>query len=408
MRLALACLLTTAIVVTTCAVAQDQHASALGHSNENAITPVSGISWIHHLNRPFEVTAMGKTGHLGPPPSIEGDSSTTGLAIVSSGPKALSGEDLYRLNCRGCHGESGQGSPPEINSVINPVRGTSVQLILQRMRSTGMDMSQSEATQLSKQASAALLKRLHEGGENMPSFSYLSDVEVTAVISYLKQLSGVPSAEFKEKAVSESQLRIGELIVRSTCHICHDATGPNPTPQQLQQGAIPPLEALPRRVDASKFVTKVTHGSAVVMGDPPLSYRGRMPVFYYLSGEEVASAYQYLTSYPPERSREPDHLSAAIGGTASGVRPGPSNPGSTGTSSTSKLQEQQPQPGIGLWAVIGLVSVFGFALLLVAGGVAFTFREFKRLASRRGKSETSEPKPNDNSAHLIQVKPFRP
>ena len=30
------------------------------------VTPVSGESWLVHLNRSFNETSMGKTGHLGP------------------------------------------------------------------------------------------------------------------------------------------------------------------------------------------------------------------------------------------------------------------------------------------------------------------------------------------------------
>jgi len=35
------------------------------------------------------------------------------------------------------------------------------------------------------------------------------------------------------------------------------------------------------------------------MGTPPMSYRGRMPVFGQLSEDEAAAAYQYLGAYPP-------------------------------------------------------------------------------------------------------------
>jgi hypothetical protein len=47
------------------------------------------------------------------------------------------------------------------------------------------------------------------------------------------------------------------------------------------------------------FVDKVRRGAAVVMGDVPFHYRGRMPVFSYLRDEEVAAAYLYLSTYPP-------------------------------------------------------------------------------------------------------------
>jgi hypothetical protein len=37
------------------------------------------------------------------------------------------------------------------------------------------------------------------------------------------------------------------------------------------------------------------------MGTPATPYRGRMPVFNYLSHDEAADAYMYLALYPPQR-----------------------------------------------------------------------------------------------------------
>jgi hypothetical protein len=48
------------------------------------------------------------------------------------------------------------------------------------------------------------------------------------------------------------------------------------------------------------FVNKVEHGAPAVMGAPPVFHRGRMPVFYYLTDNEVAAAYKYLHAYPPK------------------------------------------------------------------------------------------------------------
>ena len=90
------------------------------------------------------------------------------------GGVTLHGSDLYRLNCQGCHGESGLGAPPEINSVINPVRATSVSLVVARMKERGMDISYTDASKLAQQSKAALSNRLHKGGENMPAFPQLN------------------------------------------------------------------------------------------------------------------------------------------------------------------------------------------------------------------------------------------
>jgi mono/diheme cytochrome c family protein len=273
---------------------------------DNRVTVVKGESWINHLNTRLDYTSMGRTWSLGPPPSAPGDKSASWQPTLSPGfaskTVTLHGSDVYRLNCRGCHQESGHGAPPEINSVINPVRATSVPVIIGRMKDRGVDMSRADATVLAKQASSAVLQRLHEGGKSMPSFPHLSEAEIRCLIPYLKQLAGVPGAEKEQTVVTQSSsLHIGEQIVKSTCHICHDATGPNPSPEQILKGAIPPLSTLTTRTNMSEFVRKVTRGAPIVMGAPPMLYRGRMSVFYYLSDDEAASAYLYLMFYPPEK-----------------------------------------------------------------------------------------------------------
>ena len=129
-------------------------------SKEVPVTAVTGESWLVHLNRPFDQTSMGKTGHLGPPAPAPGEQAAGWLpasfSVVAPQSVTLHGSDLYRFNCQGCHGESGAGAPPEINSVINPVRATSVALVMERMKATGMDISRAEAASLAQQASAAL------------------------------------------------------------------------------------------------------------------------------------------------------------------------------------------------------------------------------------------------------------
>src|SRR5208283_3905634 len=319
----------------TCAYAQATHASVpeqnAAERKDVPVTIVSGESWLSHLNRPFNETSMGKTGRLGPPPALPGEGTDLwqrGLS-PSTAPQTvtLHGADLYRLNCQGCHGESGQGAPPEINSVINPVRATSVALILERMKTVGMDISRADAAQLAQQSNTALLQRLHNGGQNMPPFPHLNEAEVRSLVAYLKQLASVPGAEREQVAVRESPVRVGEHIVKSTCHTCHSAAGPDPSPQQLLDGAIPPLNTLTARKSRPEFIQKVTHGAPILMGTPPLLHRGRMPVFYYLSEEEVADVYLYLTLYPPSESADPDTVVALSrrDQAAGGGRPSPQN-----------------------------------------------------------------------------------
>ena len=350
------------------------------------VTAVDGESWLNHLHRPFNETSMGKTGRLGPPPANPGEEIPHWQPVSAVGlvPQTvtLHGSDLYRLNCQGCHGESGQGAPPEINSVINPVRATSVALVMARMKTSGMDISRADAVKLAQQSNTALLQRLHNGGENMPPFPHLNEAEVRALFAYLKQLAGVPGAEREQLAVTESPVRVGEHIVKSTCHTCHSATGPDPDPQQIWDGAIPPPSALTTRKRGPEFIQKVTHGAPILMGAQPMLYRGRMPVFYYLSEQEAADVYLYLTLYPPSDSAHPDSMIAlSQQGPAGGGAPPEQKPGSGSfVASNEPLQVRQPNKGTELQTIALFSTVALFVIVLLAGGLGFTVREFKRLS----------------------------
>ena len=275
-------------------------------ANKNIpVTAVEGESWLNHLHRGFSDSSMGKTSHLGPAAPMPGEESVSWRPTLALGfatqTVSFHGSDVYRLNCRGCHEEFGLGAPPEINSIIDPVRATSVPIIMARIKKTGMDMSRADAAVLAQQANASLLKRFHKGGQDMPPFPQLSEAEIRSLFPYLKQLAGIPGAEREQVAIQESPAHLGEQIVKSTCHICHSATGPNPSPQQLLEGAIPPLSTLTTRTSLPEFVRKVTAGAPIVMGVPPMPCRGRMPVFDYLSEDEAANAYLYLMLYPPQQ-----------------------------------------------------------------------------------------------------------
>ena len=268
-----------------------------------SVTAVTGESWIRHNNTKFGETSMGRTWDLGPAPPVSGKEGSFWRLDLSPGYATqivtLHGSDLYRLNCRACHGELGHGAPPEINSVTGPVQATSTAATMERMKKAGREMSRSDATAIAKESKALLRQRLHLGGQHMPPPS-LSQTEIHSLVPYLEQLSEVPGAERNQIAVKESSYRIGEHVVKSICHICHSATGPNPDPTQLLEGAIPPLSTLTTRVSLPEFVRKVTSGSTIALGTPSAPYRGRMPVFPFLSQDEAAAAYQYLILYPPQ------------------------------------------------------------------------------------------------------------
>ena len=277
-----------------------------GWAYGQAITPVQGESWLEHLHRAYDQTSMGRSsGIYGPAAPMPWDwpapvpapnVSKTFMGQTTT----VYGSDLYRMKCRSCHGPLGAGAPPEINSVIDPIRATSASLYVARMKKVGMDVSMRDAAPLARQANQLLMDRLHNGGKDMPRPDpQLSDGELRSLLSYLQQLSGIPGAEKQQVAVRESQLRVGEFIVKSTCHICHSAVGGNPNPRELMEGKIPPLSTLTSRVNLNEFVNKVVAGAPILEGYPAIPVRGHMPVFDYLSADEAANVYLYLLLYPP-------------------------------------------------------------------------------------------------------------
>jgi len=292
--------LTIAVVIF--AGAASLHGQAAG-PEEVAVTAVSGESWIRHLHTTFNDTRMGRTWNLGPAPASAGSQAAVSQLKLSPGytghPVTLHGSDLFRLNCRGCHGERGLGAPPEINSITGPVAATSPATTMERMKKAGRDMSPSDANAIAKDSKALLRQRLHIGGQHMPPPT-LSEAEIRCLVPYLEQLSEVHGTGNQQLTVKESAYRVGEHIVKSTCHVCHNAVGPNPSPSEMLEGAIPPLSTLTSRVTLAEFVRKVTNGAPIMEGVPPTPYRGRMPVYPYLTQDEAAAAYEYLTLYPPQ------------------------------------------------------------------------------------------------------------
>ena len=97
-------------LVLVCALAVSSLAQS-NHTTGNSVTSVEGESWLNHLHRTFEETSMGKTGRLGPAiPSLGEETPDWQPQLTDDSAKltkTLQGADLYRMNCWGCHGESG-------------------------------------------------------------------------------------------------------------------------------------------------------------------------------------------------------------------------------------------------------------------------------------------------------------
>jgi mono/diheme cytochrome c family protein len=182
-------------------------------------------------------------------------------------------------------------------------------LVRQRMEQMGRPINAVFARTLAAASRQDLRKRLATGGERMPAFGHLNDDEVDALVAYLEWLAGVPGAAERQRVVKKPALRVGEHLVKGTCHICHDATGPWPDPEALLDGAIPSLSGISSQRTIHDVLTKVRYGKPVVMGRVQMAYRGRMPVFDHISDAEVVAAYAYLGAFPPESaSRQPAPL----------------------------------------------------------------------------------------------------
>ncbi len=285
------------------------------------VSAVQGQSWLKHLGLSISQTRFGQMGGIAPAPSTGRSEPEPGGASAASrslggamrgfmmgirqGKTAdleeqsfeLGGADLYRLNCRSCHGPDGQGAPPEINSLIGPVQATSATLLMERMKKRGTPIDRSMAEQLASPTEGELRERLRKGGTKMPSFEHLRGDEVDALLGYLETLAGLPPTERSRMLVRQSPARVGEHVVKGTCHICHDATGPGGGHMAMTSGIIPSLESFPRQQSVDTVVRQVqdgTSGMMQMMGGP------QMPAFPYLTKEEVAAAYFYLAKYPPK------------------------------------------------------------------------------------------------------------
>ncbi len=265
------------------------------------VSPVQGPSWLNHLHANFETSAMGRTGPYAPPSSVKYEPQWNEMAgsEALSRPFVLAGSDLYRLDCEACHQPDGRGSPPEIHSLIDPVRAASPVLIEQRMKQIGRPVSAAMAKQLAADAEAQLRHRLQFGGEKMPPFNHLQGAEVDALLAYLDELAGVPGAQERQIRIVEPFARVGEHLVKGTCHTCHGATGPGLDPEALLHNVLPSLASLPQRKTIFEVMHKVRQGAPVEMGPLRQLSGGRMPVFAYLTDDEVAAAYLYLIIYPP-------------------------------------------------------------------------------------------------------------
>lgn len=269
------------------------------------VTAVTGPSWLELRGTSMERSTMGRAGRSAPElPAVTFLPTSELQRIPRPDPPALTerfvltGADLYRLSCRSCHTAAGTGSPPEISSLIDPIRATSAAHTMEQMEQRGRAIPRDLAETLAGQARDTFFQRLEHGGQQMPVFDHLSAHEVEALLLYLEQLADLPGARRRAPIrVTASVTRVGELLIKGTCHTCHAAAGRGGGPEVLQRGVIPSLDTFTEQQATTALVEKVRVGASIAEG---WNARGRMPVFSYLTDDEVRAAYGYLVLYPPE------------------------------------------------------------------------------------------------------------
>jgi mono/diheme cytochrome c family protein len=295
--LAVSALLLATIVVLRGDDRQTEPAGAKPSPQEEGVTAVAGPSWLRRLGVRAGESNLGRgAGSYGPaaqPPGAE--RGTVRLPIGQA--VSLTGADIYRLNCQGCHRAEGTGAPPEIKSVLSAVQGSSLAIVREQLQAQGK--AAGDARTQANQARADLYRRIQKGGQRMPALDHLQRADIDMLYAYLTELAHTPDAQGLTRR-TVSWVRLGEHLVKGTCHICHDAVGPRPSGQELLQGAVPPLSGFLTDRSVADFVKKARSGTPIMMGDPPFPHRGRMPVFHYLKDEELAAGYMFLIAYPPQ------------------------------------------------------------------------------------------------------------
>jgi mono/diheme cytochrome c family protein len=282
-------------------------------------SPVTGESWVRHLRLSLENTTLGGTGDWGP--AVESsDGPPPGSREALDAPLRLTGKDLYRLSCQSCHKQDGSGAPPEILPVTSLARATSAAYFREKMKERGLPIDEAQLAKNAADAEASLRKRIREGGIKMPPFPHLDRDETESLIAYVKELSGVPPPGPPRPAISESAVRVGELLVKGTCHVCHDAVA-SPTTEyeyRVGYGNPPPLSFFVQQRTCPQVIRKVRQG---LIEPSVAARRGRMPVFDYLTPQEVTAAYLYLLVEPPGSAAATARGAAAPAGVAAGARP---------------------------------------------------------------------------------------
>ena len=121
------------------------------------------------------------------------------VSVTNVGAKPPNGETLYAQHCASCHGSTGEG-------------GTGVPLALAGFQHQASD--------------DFLIKTIKYGrpGRVMPSFAYLSDQEIQAIVKHLRQFSDEEPPHYPKNAI-QGDITKGKQLFHTHCASCHGSDG---------------------------------------------------------------------------------------------------------------------------------------------------------------------------------------
>ena len=118
--------------------------------------------------------------------------------------------------------------------------------------------------------------------------------------TYLTELAGKLDSKAAPSGRTVSWGRLGEHVVKGTCHICHDAAGPRPARDaMLRKGAIPPIKALLPTTRRSLH-PEGPQRRASVRGTTVVPLPRTDAGLPLRAGRGMAAAYDFLVDYPPQ------------------------------------------------------------------------------------------------------------
>jgi len=172
------------------------------------------------------------------------------VAFQSFPENTITGEDIYRLNCAGCHGIDREGKA----NIYPPLVNIKEKLIKDQ-----------------------IFKQVENGKGVMPAFTHIPRNEKEALVTFIYD----GETEIIEGLASN----IGEGIFKSNCTSCHRKFVNDPKPPNVRMMEPPPLAGITHRISKSYFYRVVENGKCY------------MPSFDHFSTAEKEELFMYLNSF---------------------------------------------------------------------------------------------------------------